>query len=81
MKRPYEFKDNVHVQVTFELDLNLTVIDRAVYSFLDWLGDLGGFGEALFYMGTFLMFILNYGQFDQMMVTSLYRAKSLVSVQ
>ena len=27
-KRPYEFRDNVHVQVTLEFDLNLTVIDR-----------------------------------------------------
>ena len=73
--RPYEFKDNVHVQVTFELDLNLTVVDRAVYSFLDWLGDVGGLGEALFYMGTFIFAIFSYGQFDQMMIGALYRAK------
>ena len=49
-KRPYEFDDNVHVAVTFELDLDLTVIDRQVYSILDWLGDIGGLAEALVYV-------------------------------
>ena len=43
------------------------------------MGDMGGFGEALFYIGTFLMFFFNYGQFDQVMVTSLYRAKNLLA--
>jgi len=40
--RPYEFPDNVHMQVTFEFDLDLHRIDRDVYSILDWIGDMGG---------------------------------------
>ena len=60
-KRPYEFRDNVHIQITIELDLDLTVIDRQVYSVLDWLGDTGGLGEALFFIGGAFLLILQYG--------------------
>ena len=56
-KRPYEFKDNVHLQITFEFDLDLTVIDRQVYSILDLLGDIGGLGEALFFIGGALLLL------------------------
>ena len=59
MKRPYEFEDNVHIQVTFEFDLDLIVIDRQVYSFLDWLGDIGGLGEACFFIGGAFVIIFN----------------------
>ena len=41
-KRPYEYFDRVHLQLSYELNLDLTVIDRQVYSILDWLGDIGG---------------------------------------
>ena len=27
-KRPYEFDNKVHISITFEVDLDLTVIDR-----------------------------------------------------
>ena len=57
-KRPYEFFNNVHVSVTYEFDLDLTFVDRKVYSVLDLLGDVGGLGEALFFMGSFFLAIL-----------------------
>ena len=33
--------------VSFNLDLNMQVINRQTYMFLDWLGDLGGLFDAL----------------------------------
>ena len=45
--RPYEFFDDIHTVVSYELDLNLYEVDRSTYNFLDWLGDLGGLKEAL----------------------------------
>lgn len=75
-KRPYEFRDNIHIQLTFELSLDMTVIDRQVYSLLDWLGDIGGLGEALFFLGGGLLLILKYGQLDQMLVNALYQVKA-----
>jgi len=71
--RPYEFKNRVHVSVTFELLLDQTVIDRQVYSVLDWLGDIGGLVEALFFIGSTVMFLFQFGQFDSMLVTNLYK--------
>ena len=77
-KRPYEFPNNVHFSVTYEHDLNLTVLDRHVYSSLDWLGDVGGLGEALFFLGSFVLAISQFGKFDSMMTRALFRAKSPV---
>ena len=58
----------MHIAVAFELDLDLTIIDRKVYSILDWLGDMGGMLEALVYLGAFFLTIINYGQFQAMLV-------------
>ena len=46
--RPYEFPDNVHLQVSYEFDLTLYRVDRDVYSILDWVGDIGGLNEGLY---------------------------------
>ena len=37
----------MHISITFEFDLDLIVIDRQVYSILDWLGDVGGLNQGL----------------------------------
>ena len=75
--RPYEFPNNVHVSVTFELNLNLRVIERQVYSVLDWLGDIGGLGEAAFFLGTMFLAIFHYGKFDSMMIRELFQVKKV----
>ena len=75
-KRPYEYVNRVHIQLAYELNLDLTVIDRQVYSILDWLGDIGGLGEALFFIGGGILGILRYGQLDQMLVSALYQVKA-----
>ena len=53
--RPYEFPDSVHLSISYELDLNLHVYDRAVYTVLDWLGDVGGLMGILFDIGSLIM--------------------------
>ena len=53
--RPYEFPDSVHLSLSYEMDLNQRVYDRAVYTALDWLGDIGGLMGILFDMGSLLM--------------------------
>lgn len=39
------------MSVSFELSKDLRQINRQTYSFLDWLGDVGGLLEALFAIG------------------------------
>ena len=46
--RPYEVEDAVHMTIAYELSLDRILIQRNVFSFLDWLGDVGGLLEILF---------------------------------
>ena len=74
--RPYEFPDRVHLQITFEFDLNLYRIDRDVYSLLDWIGDVGGLNEGLY---LFLMVVLSFFEFyefDHYLIERMYTQKS-----
>ena len=73
--RPYEFPDNVHLQVTFEFDLSLYRVDRDVYSILDWIGDIGGLveGLALFFGG--LVALISFNSFDHYMIEYLYQRR------
>lgn len=71
--RPYEFPDHVHMQVTYEFDLNLYRIDRDVYSLLDWIGDVGGLNEGLGIMLTLILSIVNFNNFEHYLVKHLYR--------
>lgn len=70
--RPYEFPDNVHLQVTFEFDLTLYKVDRDVYSILDWVGDIGGLNEGLFFFFGLLLAIFQYNAMEQFLVEHLY---------
>ena len=72
-KRPYEFENSVHISITFELDLDLTVIDRQVYNILDWIGDVGGLGEGCFFISITLLGIIHFGGVDNMIITELFR--------
>ena len=52
-EKPFnEFK---YVSVVIGLGRNLHQINRQTYSVLDWLGDLGGLIDALYYIGYYLM--------------------------
>ena len=40
------------------MDLNTQRLEREVYGVLDWLGDIGGFNEALSWLALFTLFLL-----------------------
>ena len=67
-KRPYEFDNSIHLSITFEMELDLKVIDRQVYNFLDWVGDIGGLGEGLFFMSTTVLSIIHFGALDNQII-------------
>ena len=62
----------MHLQITFEFDLNLYRIDRDVYSLFDWIGDLGGLLEGLSIIMAFILSLLHYRQFEHFMIEKLY---------
>ena len=45
-----------------------------MYSTLDWMGDIGGLGEACFFLGSIFMALLQFGRLDSIMVSGLYKA-------
>lgn len=59
-QRPYDFEDSVQLALTFELDRDLKVIKRKVYSLMDWLGDLGGLSGSLYALFAALVIIFQY---------------------
>ena len=67
-KRPYERLDDIQQIVSFEFDLNLHRIDRAVYNGLDWLGDLGGLYEALAVVLGTIVTLFNYKGLENYLV-------------
>lgn len=71
--RPYEFPDSVHMQVTYEFDLDLYRIDRDVYSILDWIGDVGGLREGLFIFLSMVMGFINFNTFEHFMIEHLFQ--------
>ena len=55
--RNYEYDDTVHFMLRYSMDFRLKRVDRSIYGILDWLGDIGGFVEALsFIVATALFF-------------------------
>ena len=59
--------------MSFEFDLNLQRIDRAVYNGLDWLGDLGGLYEALAVVLGAIVTLFNYKGLENYLVHKLFR--------
>ena len=75
--RPYEFPDSVHLQLTYEFDLDLYRIDRDVYSILDWIGDVGGLNEGLFIILSIILGFVNFYKFEHFMIEHLYFKKEV----
>ena len=46
-KRPIPYRNNLWNTITYEVSLNRIQLNRSVYGFLDFLGDLGGLLAAL----------------------------------
>ena len=76
--RPYEFQDNVHLQITFEFDLTLYRIDRNVYSTLDWIGDVGGLSEGLYIILNILLGLFQYKALEHFLIERLFLKPKLL---
>ena len=66
--RPYEFLDDVHMVISYEFDMTMHVINRDTYTFLNWLGDIGGLGEGLTIVIGFVIALFNYNNFEDHLV-------------
>ena len=80
-ERPYEFYDNVHVAIVYEISLDRRRIQRSVYSLLDWIGDIGGLLEAMFVIFSLLIAIYHYKAFEIHMIGQLFSLTQNLSKQ
>ncbi len=67
-KRPYEFENSIHLSITFEMELDLQVIDRQVYNVLDLVGDIGGLGEGCFFISITILSVVHFGALDNQII-------------
>ena len=73
-KQPYEKDSITRTDITIEMNLDLRVIARDGYTFLDYVSDIGGLeGMLITAMAAFLS-IWNHNNFNNYMVTRLYRS-------
>ena len=75
--RPIEFDNLSQFGVVYEVNLDLTSYTRTVYSFLDWVSDIGGLSSAIAAFQAFLLNIFFYQALDYFMVSELYGRKQL----
>ena len=58
MNRAYEIDNTVHFMLRYEMNKSIEKIDRVIYGTLDWLGDIGGFNEALTWLAMLMLYFL-----------------------
>lgn len=71
----YEKIDNTWMAITVEMNLNLMTYERTIYTMFDLLSDIGGLSSILISILAVIARIWNYGNFDNMMVSHLFRIK------
>ena len=59
--------------MTFEMNLDLKIVARSGYTFLDLLSDVGGIESILITGTSFFLVIVNHNYLDSYMVSRLYK--------
>lgn len=54
------------------MNLNQIRIERVIYGYLDWLGDIGGFLEALSLIGILVLSFITYKPFEGYFAREMY---------
>ena len=75
LQRPIDAKLNPGLvwRMSFEMNLDQTVVTRDGYTILDVLSDMGGFQRVLFSFFSIVAAILNVSNFDSYLASKLYK--------
>ena len=73
--RPYESDDRVQFMIRYEMNRSIQKVDRAIYGTFDWLGDIGGFNEALGWVGALVLYLFQFHTVNRFIVKNLYTFK------
>ena len=72
---PYERIDNTLASITIEMDLDVTQIERKVYTYFEMLSDAGGLIGIITTVFAFISSFWNYESLENFMVSRLYKIK------
>ena len=71
--RPHECEGCAHFAITIEMNLDLLVTERTVYSFLDFLGNIGGLYDGLRLIFGLVVAFWNYNFYNSFLINYLFR--------
>ena len=63
------------VEIYFELDYDKTVIERQIYTVLDFLSDIGGIQSIFMIIFSVVLFTVNYKRPEAFIASKLYKIK------
>ena len=69
----YEKDYDVQMEISVEMNLDLTVISREGYTILDFISDIGGMQVMIFSFLAVVLTFWNYNYFDDYLITKLFR--------
>ena len=70
--RPYELDKTTAYMVRYEMNSNMIKQERVVYSIFDYMGDIGGFNEALNYCVLFVLWMIHFQPLNLHLVKKLF---------
>ena len=68
-----ELRKGIQMELTFELNLDLAVIQRVGYTLIDLLSDIGGVQAILVTLISMFVWLCNYNNFDNHMASQLFK--------
>ena len=78
--RHYEWDDDVHFLIRYEMNLDHHEIERVVFGYFDFIGDIGGMKEGLSIIFTILLGIFQFQPLNMLLVSRLFVFKEMKSL-
>ena len=75
IQRPYEFDDDIHFSVSFEMSLDVYVHERKMLTYLDLLAGIGGFSGIIFIVFDAIQALWNFNNLENFLATRLFKLK------
>ena len=77
---PHEHYDNIWNGISVEMELDLAIIERSRYTFLDLLSDVGGLFSIVSSIFRGLMTIWNHNAYDYFLISKLFKIQNKPAV-
>ena len=73
---PSEVKEWTQMEISVEMDLDVTMLQREYYDLLECMADIGGILQILLSGIAFILVILNYQHMDNFLAAQLFKIDS-----